>query len=55
VALTPLTRVQQATVIALVEGRRLDVVHEYKRKRPTKNVQALLDYIETSGDPIFWG
>jgi hypothetical protein len=29
--------------------------HEYKRKRPTKNVQALLDYIEDSGDPIFWG
>jgi hypothetical protein len=29
--------------------------HEYKRKRPTKNVQSLLDYIETSGDPIFWG
>jgi len=29
--------------------------HEYKRKRPTKNVQALLDHIGTSGDPIFWG
>ena len=29
--------------------------HEYKHKRPTKNVQALLDHIETSGDPIFWG
>ena len=29
--------------------------HEYKRKRPTTNVQALLDHIETSGDPIFWG
>lgn len=29
--------------------------HEYKRKRPTKNIQALLDHIETSGDPIFWG
>ena len=29
--------------------------HEYKRKRPTKNVQALLDHIETGGDPIFWG
>lgn len=29
--------------------------HEYKCKRPTKNVQALLDYIEDSGDPIFWG
>jgi hypothetical protein len=29
--------------------------HEYKRKRPTKSVQALLDYLETSGDPIFWG
>jgi hypothetical protein len=28
--------------------------HEYKRKRPTKNVQALLDHIGTS-DPIFWG
>ena len=30
-------------------------LHEYKRKRPPKNVQALLDHIETSGDPIFWG
>jgi hypothetical protein len=29
--------------------------HEYKRKRPAKSVQALLDHIETSGDPIFWG
>jgi hypothetical protein len=29
--------------------------HEYKGKRPTKNVQALLDYIESGGDPIFWG
>jgi Protein of unknown function (DUF3024) len=29
--------------------------HEYKNKRPTKNVQALLDHIETSGDPIFRG
>lgn len=29
--------------------------HEHKRKRPTKNVQALLDHIETGGDPIFWG
>ena len=29
--------------------------HEYKRRRPTKNVQALLDYVDTSGGPIFWG
>ena len=29
--------------------------HEYERKRPTKSVQALLDHIGTSGDPIFWG
>jgi len=29
--------------------------HEDKRKRPTKNIQALLDHIEISGDPIFWG
>lgn len=29
--------------------------HEYKRKRPTKNVEALLDHIENSGDPIFRG
>lgn len=28
---------------------------EYDRKRPTKNVQPLLDYIADSGDPIFWG
>ena len=29
--------------------------HEYKHKRPSKNVQTLLDHIENSGDPIFWG
>jgi Protein of unknown function (DUF3024) len=29
--------------------------HEYQRKQPTKNVQALLDYLDNSGDPIFWG
>lgn len=29
--------------------------HEYKRKRPTKNIQSLLEYLDTSGDPIFWG
>lgn len=29
--------------------------HEYTRKRPTKNVQGLLDHIADSGDPIFWG
>lgn len=29
--------------------------HEYKRNAPTKNVQALLDHIKTSGDLIFWG
>ena len=29
--------------------------HQYDRKRPTKNVQALLDHIADSGDPIFWG
>lgn len=29
--------------------------HEYTRKRPTKNVQALLDYIGSHQDPIFWG
>ena len=34
--------------------RNLDY-HEYKRKRPTKNVQVLLDHIGTGGDPIFWG
>lgn len=27
--------------------------HEYKRKGP-QNVQALLEHIGTSGDPIFW-
>jgi hypothetical protein len=32
-----------------------ELFHEYERKRPTKNVQALLGYIETGGDPIFWG
>jgi hypothetical protein len=29
--------------------------HEYKRKRPAKNVQVLLDHIESGSDPIFWG
>jgi len=29
--------------------------HEYQRKPPTKNVQTLLDYLDNSGDPIFWG
>ncbi len=29
--------------------------YEYKNKPPTKNVRLLLDHIETSGDPIFWG
>ena len=29
--------------------------HQYDRKRPTKHVQALLDVIADSGDPIFWG
>ncbi|HZW44569.1 MAG TPA: DUF3024 domain-containing protein [Dermatophilaceae bacterium] len=29
--------------------------HQYDRKRPTTNVQALLDFIADSGDPIFWG
>jgi hypothetical protein len=28
--------------------------HEYKRKRPAKNVQVLLNHTETGGDPIFW-
>ncbi|HLS49616.1 MAG TPA: DUF3024 domain-containing protein [Actinomycetaceae bacterium] len=28
---------------------------EYKPKRPTKNVKALLDYIDSGEDPIFWG
>ena len=29
--------------------------HEYQRKPPTKNVQALLDYIDNSGDPKLLG
>ncbi len=29
--------------------------HEYKYKQPAENVQALLDHIENSGDPVFWG
>ncbi len=29
--------------------------HEYKWKKPSKNVESLLDHIENSGDPIFWG
>ncbi len=28
--------------------------HEYKRKRPSKDVQSLLDWIGGSGDPIFF-
>lgn len=30
-------------------------LHEYDRKRLTKNVQALFDYIADSGGPISWG
>lgn len=29
--------------------------HAYTRKRPTKNVQTLLEYIGSGEDPIFWG
>ncbi|WP_448074050.1 DUF3024 domain-containing protein [Georgenia yuyongxinii] len=29
--------------------------HGYKRKRPTKNVQTLLNHIGSGGDPISWG
>ena len=29
--------------------------HEYTKRRPTKNVQSLLDYIGSHQDPIFWG
>ena len=29
--------------------------HEYDRKRPSRDVQSILDYIADSGDPIFWG
>lgn len=29
--------------------------HDDKPNRPTRNVEALLDHIENSGDPIFWG
>ncbi|WBU37544.1 DUF3024 domain-containing protein [Homoserinibacter sp. YIM 151385] len=29
--------------------------HEYQRRRPTKNVQALLDHIGSHDDPIFFG
>ncbi|MCW2783464.1 MAG: hypothetical protein JWR35_3915 [Marmoricola sp.] len=29
--------------------------HEYQYKRPSKNVQSLLDYIRESKDPIFFG
>lgn len=28
--------------------------HEYTKRRPTKNVQSLLDYIGSHQDPIFW-
>jgi hypothetical protein len=29
--------------------------HEYRHKRPSKNVQSLLDYIREGKDPIFFG
>jgi len=55
----------QVKVEADVEPRHVTIVevrppwnlkfHEYDRKRPTKNVQVLLDYIADSGDLIFWG
>jgi hypothetical protein len=30
-------------------------VPRVQAQAPGQNVQALLDHIETSGDPIFWG
>jgi hypothetical protein len=32
-----------------------DKFHEYTRRRPTKTVQSLLDYLDSFEDPIFWG
>lgn len=29
--------------------------HLYRYTEPTPNLQALLDHVGTSGDPIFWG
>ena len=29
--------------------------HEYPRKRPTKDVRTLLDFLDSHEDPIFWG
>lgn len=41
--------------LAIYWGDRNLQFHKYKRKRPTKNGQALLDHIGTIGDLIFWG
>jgi hypothetical protein len=30
-------------------------VESVSRMRPTKNVQVLLDYLDSRTDPIFWG
>lgn len=35
-------------------GRNLEF-DEYKWKEPSRDAQSLLDHIEDSGDPIFWG
>jgi hypothetical protein len=29
--------------------------HENRDKRPAKNVQSLLDFVDSRDDPIFWG
>ena len=29
--------------------------HEYTRRRPTRSLQTLLDLLDSSDDPIFWG
>jgi len=44
-----------ARSLAAVRRDRNHTFQEYNCQRPTKNVQALLDHIAKSGDPVFWG
>jgi len=52
----PIARYTKSTGLWAIYWRDRNVkFHEYMRKRRTKNVKALLDYIESGEDPIFWG
>ncbi len=45
----------QHPVVRKQSARSAAEADEYTREHPTKNVQAPLDHIGRSGDPILWG